>query len=114
MRARSLKPSLFTNELLAIADPLYTLIFTGLWCLADRDGLLEDRPARIHMAVNPGRTFEGTEQSLGWLAMHGFIARYSARGMAMIQVLNFAKHQNPHPKEKASGLPPVDEAETSG
>ena len=45
MRARNLKPSIFKNELLAVADPLYTLVFEGLWCLADREGRLEDRPA---------------------------------------------------------------------
>jgi hypothetical protein len=115
-----LKPSLFTNELLAIADPLYTVIFEGLWCAADREGRLEDRPAKIHMAVNPGRAFEGTDRSLNWLNENRFIERYVVDGIAYIQVLMFWKHQNPHFKEspsvipKAPGFSSTDEGKASG
>src|SRR5690606_29443335 len=35
----------------------------------------------------------------------GFIDRYSVKGVAIIQVVNFAKHQSPHKTEKASELP---------
>ena len=105
MRARSLKPSLFKNELLAVADPLHTVVFAGLWCLADREGRLEDRPARIHFDVNPGRPFDGTCRALEWLAQHGFIVRYAVEGRRLIQVVNFARHQNPHCKEAPSTIP---------
>jgi hypothetical protein len=106
MRARSLKPSIFKNEYLAVADPLFTLIFEGLWCAADREGRLEDRPGKIHMEINPGRAFEGTERSLEWLAEHGFIDRYEVAGKKYIQVVAFAKHQKPHVNEKPSAIPP--------
>ena len=76
MRARNLKPGLFKNEELGTADPLYTLIFEGLWTLADREGRLEDRPLRIHAEINPYRTALGTEQALDWLVVHRFISRY--------------------------------------
>lgn len=109
MRARNLKPSLFKNELLAVADPLYTVVFQGLWCLADRAGRLEDRPARIHFEVNPGRAFDGTCRALDWLAEHGFILRYKADGRPVIQVTNFSKHQSPHVKEATSTIPAPDE-----
>ena len=46
-RSRNIKPSLFKNEVLGVADPLYTILFEGLWVLADREGRLEDRPLRI-------------------------------------------------------------------
>jgi hypothetical protein len=105
MRARSLKPSLFKNELLAVADPLCTVVFAGLWCLADREGRLEDRPARIHFDVNPGRAFEGTCRAIDWLAANGFVIRYEADGRKLIQVVNFTKHQNPHCKEAPSTIP---------
>lgn len=105
MRARNLKPSLFKHELLATADPLYAWIFQGLWCLADREGRLEDRPQRIHLEINPGRAYEGTAKALDWLAEHGFITRYKSGQVAVIQVVNFGKHQNPHHKEPASKLP---------
>lgn len=105
MRARNLKPSIFKNELLATSDPLYTIVFEGLWCLADREGRLEDRPRKIHLDVNPGRAFEGTERALAWLNEHLFIVRYEHEGRPYIQVVNFAKHQSPHYKEPPSKIP---------
>lgn len=105
MRARSLKPSIFKNELLAVADPLYTVIFEGLWCAADREGRLEDRPGKLHIEINPGRAFEGTERSLAWLAENGFILRYSVGGKKFIHVVEFTKHQKPHVNEKPSVIP---------
>lgn len=105
VRARNLKPSLFKNELLAVADPLYTVIFEGLWCLADREGRLEDRPAKIHFDINPGRSFDTTERSLTWLHENGFILRYQVGGVRYIQVLTFKEHQNPHQKEPPSKIP---------
>lgn len=106
MRARNLKPGTFKNELLAVADPLYTVIFAGLWCLADREGRLEDRPSKIHLEVNPGRAYERTIESIDWLAANNFIQRYEARGCKFIQVINFHKHQNPHQREVPSEIPP--------
>lgn len=107
MRARNVKPSLFKNELLAIADPIYTVVFAGLWCLADRRGRLEDRPAKIHFDINPGRAFEGTSVSLTWLTDNGFIARYEVNGTRYVQILNFEKHQSPHHMEQESVIPPM-------
>jgi hypothetical protein len=105
VRARNLKPSIFRNELLALSDPIYTIVFAGLWCLSDRAGRLEDRPAKIHLEINPGRAFDLTETSLQWLSDRGFITRYEAGKVRYIQVVNFAKHQNPHVKEPQSTIP---------
>lgn len=105
MRARNLKPSTFKNDLLAPADPLYTLIFEGLWCMADREGRLEDKPVKIHIEVNPCRPFESTERSLAWLEENDFILRYQVGSSKYIQVLTFKEHQNPHQKEPASKIP---------
>lgn len=105
MRARNLKPSLFKNELLATTDPINAWVFIGLWCLADREGRLEDRPRRIHLEINPGRAYEGTEAALTWLAEQGFIVRYAHGSGQYIQVVSFKKHQNPHPREVASVIP---------
>jgi hypothetical protein len=105
VRARSVKPSLFKNELLGAADPLFTVVFEGLWCIADREGRLEDRPLRIHVEVNPYRDSASTVQALDWLVQHGFVLRYSAGSEKYLAIVNFSKHQQPHIKEAASKIP---------
>lgn len=104
-RARNIKPSLFKNELLGEADPLITVLFVGLWCLADREGRLEDRPKRIRAEIFPYRETPDINGYLTELARLGFIERYEAGNQAIIQVVNFAKHQSPHKTEKHSELP---------
>ena len=52
-RARNIKPGLFSNEVIAELPAFDRLLFIGLWCLADREGRLEDRPKRIKMELFP-------------------------------------------------------------
>lgn len=106
MRARNIKPSLFQNEVLAVSDPLYTVLFAGLWCLADREGRLEDRPTKIHFLINAGRSAVSTALAIDWLTAHGFIVRYRVNSSDLIEVVNFVKHQRPYVREAASVLPP--------
>ena len=108
-RARNIKPSLFMNEILGTADPLYTILFEGLWCLADREGRLEDRPLRIKAEVLPYRDGIDTDQLLNWLQQNRFIVRYCVDGAKYIQIINFVKHQNPHKNETESKFPPYSE-----
>lgn len=110
-RSRNLKPSFFQNEDLAACGPLAMLLFEGLWCHADREGRLEDRPARLKVQVLP--YFEADCNSLlVSLVNAGFIERYEVEGRKYIQVLNFTKHQNPHVKEVASTIPAPDKHRT--
>lgn len=104
MRARGLKPGLFKNEILGAADPLLTILFQGLWCMADRDGRLEDRPLRIKAEVFPYREC-AVSDLLDWLAVNSFIVRYEIDGDKFISINNFVKHQNPHKREAASTIP---------
>lgn len=104
-RARNIKPALFKNELLGVADPLLTLLFESLWCLADREGRLEDRPLRIKAETFPYRDGINIEGFLNELQGMGFILRYKVAGQALIQIVNFKKHQTPHNTEKPSELP---------
>lgn len=109
-RARNIKPGFFKNEVLGVADPLYSLLFEGLWVLADRAGRLEDRPLRIKGEVFPYRDGLNVDAMLNWLESNGFIRRYTAQGKKCILVLEFVKHQNPHKNEAESELPaPSDE-----
>jgi hypothetical protein len=110
LRARNIKPSTFKNDLLATADPLYTVIFAGLWCMADREGRLEHRPMKIHLEINPGRSHESTVASIEWLRVNGFLDCYTAERNHYIQIVNFKKHQTPHVKEAASTIPAPDKS----
>lgn len=111
MRARSLKPALFKNEILGTADPLLTILFEGLWCEADREGRLEDRPLRIKAEVFPYRDNIDIVSMLEWLAANEFIKRYKVAGVSIIQVVKFLEHQRPHNNEVASTLPTIDKAD---
>lgn len=111
-RARNIKPGFFKNEVLGVADPLYSLLFEGLWLLADRAGRLEDRPLRIKAEIFPYRDNISINDMLNWLQANGFIRRYVADGKACILVLEFVKHQNPHKNEPESTLPEPQEAPT--
>lgn len=95
-RARNIKPGCFKNEDLVSPPPLTRILFIGLWTLADRDGRLEDRPMRVKLEILPGDNCN-VDAMLNELASKGFIVRYEAGGQKCIQVVNFAKHQNPHP-----------------
>ena len=103
-RARNIKPGFFTNDLLAEASPLARILFAGLWCFADREGRLFDRPKKIKAEILPYDNCNA-DDLLQSLAELGFIQRYEVAGIRYIQVVNFDKHQNPHIKEQASEIP---------
>lgn len=110
MRARNIKPGFFTNEDLAELEPMGRLLFIGLWTLADREGRLEDRPKRIKGALFPYDNCD-VDPLLDELQKWGFIKRYQSQGVKCIQIINFSKHQNPHPREAKSVLPEPPAAE---
>lgn len=103
-RVRFIKPGFFTNDTLAELEPVARLLFIALWCLADREGRLEDRPKRIKAEALPYDNAD-VDQLLDQLMQAGFIIRYTAEGSRWVQVVNFIKHQQPHYKEVASKIP---------
>lgn len=105
MRKRDLKPGFFKNPELVELPFEYRILFEGLWCLADREGRLEDRAKRIRMEVFPADDVD-CEAGLHALAGKRQIVRYEAEGNAYIWIPAFAEHQHPHPKEAPSVIPP--------
>ena len=111
-RARLLKPGFFKNEELARLSERHRLLYAGLWTLADREGRLEDRPARIKGELFPYEPVD-IEPLLIDLARRGFIVRYSyddprghrSRSHA-IAIPTFLNHQTPHHREGKSSIPP--------
>ncbi|MDY7559933.1 hypothetical protein QN366_04975 [Pseudomonas sp. CCC3.2] len=109
-RSRNIKPGFFSNEHLAEVDFATRLLFIGLWTEADREGRLEDRPRRLKMALFPADNLD-IDSMLFSLHDLGFIDRYSVDGANYIQIVNWAKHQNPHLKETKSTIPERSEIE---
>ncbi|WP_158993426.1 hypothetical protein [Mucilaginibacter sp. L196] len=107
-RKRYLKPSFFKNEDLAELSPLIRLFFQGLWCWADREGRLEDRPKRLKSELMPYDNLN-IETALNKLVSKNFVVRYKTQingeQVAAIQIINFKKHQDVHVNEQQSTIP---------
>lgn len=111
-RSRNIKPSIMENEELAELEPIARLLFVYLWMLADREGRLEDRPKRIAGRALPYDREADVDDLLNQLVGAGFITRYTVDEMALIQIINFTKHQSPHVRETASELPGIEQSTT--
>lgn len=110
-RARTIKPGYFTNDLLAECDPLARILFAGLWTVADRDGRMVCRPARIKAQVLPYDDCD-IDELLWQLQRRRFVVIYEVNGVRYLQIEGFARHQNPHPREVSESIPePTAESE---
>ena len=107
-RARNIKPGFFLNEELAEISPEGRLLFIGLWMLADREGRLEDRPKKIKAEIFPYENYD-VDSLLNDLESKNFIKRYCIAEKRYVQVITFTRHQNPHPREAKSIIPPCEE-----
>ena len=112
LRARNIKPGFFTNEQLVECSPFARLLFIGLWCLADREGRLEDRPVRIKMQIFPADNVN-VDELLNELQSREFIRRYEVNGVKVVDIPTFKKHQHINIKEQESSLPAPDNSEKS-
>ena len=112
MRIRSIKPDFFKDDELAALPPLTRILFEGLWCLADGEGRLEDRPVRIKVEVLPYDECN-VDEMLDSLHEHEFITRYEVGSKGYVEVRSFRKHQRISGKEAeaASLIPPVSHGE---
>lgn len=109
-RARNIKPGFFQNEELAELEPINRLAFIALWTVCDYKGCLEYRPKRLKVQLLPYDNVDIEEIMIN-LEQSGFIKIYSVEEQNYIKILNFEKHQNPHPNEIKSGskIPDFDE-----
>ena len=111
-RRRSLSPEFFKDEDLACLPYEARLLFQGLWCYADRSGRLEDRPKYLKAELFAYDRVD-VDKLLTLLAnphitdrpAKAFIQRYAVDERQYIEIIEFVKHQNPHPHEPASLFP---------
>lgn len=108
-RIRYVKPEFFLDEDLADHPIWVRYLFEGLWCQADRDGRLDDRPRFLKTQIFPFDDVD-VEDGLSQLSKakssgNPFILRYVVDGKRYIQILEFQRHQNFHRDEKPRGIP---------
>ena len=106
-RTRLVKPGFFDNEVIAECDPLARILYIGLWCIADKEGRLEDRPKQIKKNIL-GYDDCDIEELLWQLSDKGFIVRYVADTINYIAIPKFNKHQRPHDNEAESVIPALE------
>lgn len=113
-RARNIKPAFFQNEDLAELQPIERLAFIAMWTVADYKGCIEYRAKRLKVQLLPYDNCD-IELIVNNLEQSRFITTYSVQGQSYIKILNFEKHQNPHPNEKRSGsdIPDIDKNDNS-
>ena len=111
MRSRNINPNFFSNEELSELQPVQRILFIGLWCLADRAGVFENRVRRIKHDILPwGDNWDTSAvmKSLKTLEEKGFIVAFEADNKGYWWINNFRKHQAPHFKEaNRFPLPPI-------
>lgn len=110
-RIRYLKPEFFSDEGLVELPFETRLTFAGLWCFADKEGRLEDRPKYLKAMIFPYENVN-MEKQLILLSQekqngYPFIQRYQVDDLKLIQIVKWHKHQSPHHTEKESLFPPA-------
>lgn len=105
-RARLIHPEFSRHEGLAELKPIHRLLFALLPTIADREGLLEDRPRRIQADLFPYDSDEVADVGKGLeeLSRIGCIVRVSLHGRDVITIPGFLRWNRPHLREKASEL----------
>ena len=104
-RDRMIKYDFFVNEELGSLPALTRLLFIGMWCLADREGRLKNRPAQLKAQILPYDENADVEKMLQELEDKGALLCYKVENSSYIWIKNFVRHQRIHPKEVDSQLP---------
>ncbi len=105
MRSRNIKAGFFRDAEMLEFPLEARFLFIGLWCLADREGKLEDKPRQIKVEVFGERIECDCDQLLNLLVERNRIIRYSIDNSQYIKIINFSKHQSPHHTEAQSKIP---------
>lgn len=112
-RARLLKPDFFDDEDLALVPFGARLLFQALWCQADREGRLEERPLKLAAFAFPydnevqRAARESVVEYIDALVQAGCVVRYEVDGQKLLWLPHFKKHQKVHQNEPQSVLPPM-------
>ena len=104
-RIRSIHPALFTDEAFVSLSPGAQILWIGLWCEADDQGVFEWKPTMLKMRILPAST-SPIVPLLEELERADCIKSYAHEGRDYGVVRNFVKHQRPKSPKEVHPLPP--------
>jgi len=108
VRIRTIKPEFFLHEGLFELEHESSLpvrlAFTGLWCIADREGRFKWEPRKIGVQVLPYDSLDFS-RVLDALTTRGFVRKYSVDSVEYGWIPSFSRHQVINNRERPSELP---------
>lgn len=106
-RIRTIKPSFFESEDVAVLPFRARLLWIGLWTHCDDEGRTKDNVRLIKAWIWPldQVTLRDIDEDLAILAGAGRIVRYEADGQRYLEITNWREHQSIN-KPTPSKIPP--------
>ncbi len=106
-RRREIHPDFFVDPKVLRMEPLERLFFIGLWCHADKLGVLIDDPDGLAVRILPREAAFDADRALARMAELGLILRFVHPDFdrPLVWIAHFTRYQRPHPREAASGFP---------
>jgi len=108
-RIRTIKPEFFVDDDLGDLPIETRYVFIGLFCQADRDGKMDDKPRILKVQIAPYDNIDigaALDDLSGENGHKPFIRRYvGGDGRKYIQIINWHRHQRPHHTERQSPRP---------
>lgn len=102
-RIRTIKPEFFTSESVCECSPLARLLFIGLWCEADREGLLQWKPKTLKIRYLPVDNCD-IDNLASELENNGMIIIHEDEEGLICEIPGFSMHQVINNREKESEL----------
>lgn len=114
-RIRTIKPSFFESEDVAVLPLRARLLWIGLWTHCDDEGRTKDHPKLIKARIWPldPVTLKDIEEDLAILDGHGRIVRYEVDGQRYLEITNWRDHQSINKPTPSKFPPPPKDARNS-
>jgi hypothetical protein len=103
-RIRSIHPAIFTDEVFVSLSLASQILWIGLWCEADDQGVFEWKPLSLRMRLRPV-SGEPIDDQLDELCKTRCLHRFDIKGRPYGVIRNFVKHQRPKSPKVVHPLP---------
>lgn len=94
-RIRTIKPEFFSSSQVVRCSVNARMLFVGLWCFADDQGVHPDGPHRLKMEVFPGDSFavDDVQRMLDELIEVNLVQSFAADGANWLGIPSWNRHQ---------------------